>query len=393
MQEKRDNKNIIIGIICAVFAALLSFLSIGILPLALLLVMLPAVAFYGDMKSRYPIASITLIISWIILCIMYWSSIYIMLPIIICICILPIVCYILFFIFKDLSFYESVIYTIAAALISVMIGVLIIFLINARGDLIEMYQQSIYDYLISAKENSFFDALLPGFSSAILFLENAVDFNEFFAYSASTIDFSREAHLEIIVPYMKDVLGLYGVSYFMSFALLIGIFTWYIPTLIYYRMVKWDVKGPKLKPPPITSFRMPKWFTNTIMLMLVFVIFIQYAGSERWNSVAMAIQKIIMLLLAFQGISTIAWLLKRYKVHKTLRAVILIIICFLSSLMAWIGIFDVVFNIRLYSANREMIRKTLYIMKKNYDKEKNSKKHKDIDNSDKDNDDERKDEK
>lgn len=388
MQEERNNKNIIIGIICAVFVALLSFLSIGILPIALLCVILPAVAFYGDMKSTYPIASITLTVTWVILGIIYWPILYVMLPIIICICILPIACYILFFKLKEVSFYEGVVYSITAALISIMFGVLLVFLISAKGDLIKIYTQSIYSYLSSANENSFFDALLPGLSSAILFMKNATDFGELFTYSVSTIGFAREAHLEIIMPYLNDILKLYGVSYFMSFSLLIGVFTWYIPALIYYRKVRWDTKGPKLKPPPITSFKMPRWFTNTIMLLLVFVIIIQYAGSERWFSVAIAIQKIIMLLLAFQGISTIAWLLKRYKVQKASRVIILIILCFLSSLMAWVGVFDVVFNIRLYSANREMIRKTLYIMKKNYDKEKTSKK-----NNDKDNDDERKNEK
>ena len=77
------------------------------------------------------------------------------------------------------------------------------------------------------------------------------------------------------------------------------------------------------------------------------------------------------MMLALQGISTIAWMLKRYKVHKVIRVIVLIGACLLGALMAWIGIFDVVFNIRLYSANKEAIRRTIAIMKKKNEISKN----------------------
>ncbi|MBC7216815.1 MAG: YybS family protein [Candidatus Caldatribacterium sp.] len=98
--------------------------------------------------------------------------------------------------------------------------------------------------------------------------------------------------------------------------------------------------------PPFSEWRLPRSVFWVFVLGWVFVLF---GGPSVLGKIGINLQIVTQLLFLFQGLSLVYYFLGRYIRSKAVRVGILAFLMFqplLSSLLSWLGVFDVFFDFR-----------------------------------------------
>ncbi len=104
--------------------------------------------------------------------------------------------------------------------------------------------------------------------------------------------------------------------------------------------------------PPFSEWQLPKSVFWAFVLGWVFVLL---GNSSILGRIGINLQLVTQLLFLFQGLSLVYYFLGRYIRSKAIRTGILVFLLFqplLSSLLSWLGVFDVFFDFRRLGTKR-----------------------------------------
>lgn len=361
-QENFGTIHYILGYLITTALAVAGLFSNGWIMLAVCFI-LPIMVIMMDSRTRFPAASLGFTVLAAMALALRWSTAGLLLPVVLSAATMVIAVYFILRM-KNIQFYEGMIYTVAAAMTGMVMGVVILYIIHDQTDLVLLYGEQIMGNIRQMPNNPLIDALLTSFSAQVQLINDGAGLTQVMEYINQSMALSHQQKLDIVLPALGNLWQAVSAAYLMKYAILSGLLAWYIPLNIQYRKVARTQEGPALKPPPFTAFRMSRWFTNTLMLLLLVVLLLQFSGGSRFLTAMIAIQHTVMLLLSLQGLSTMAWILKKNRFPLAARWVILIILTFLGNTLAWIGIIDVVFNIRLFLANKQNIQRAVALARK-----------------------------
>jgi ABC-type multidrug transport system fused ATPase/permease subunit len=203
------------------------------------------------------------------------------------------------------------------------------------------------------------------------------------------------AKLDIIVPQIETAMASALPSTIMSYGIISGVWAWFVSSELIKRRASAKKPLPGIKEykpyPPFSEWKLPKWLTNVLMVLLLASIIISFAAQGAMLNAASALQTVAVVILSIQGLSVVNWWLKKKKVAAVLNVAICVVIAllsfFLNLILPLIGLIDIMFSVRMSDKQKEAIRKRMEEIKKQVDeqmKELDEKKKEEDENKDKD---------
>ena len=271
------------------------------------------------------------------------------------------------------EYWQSIGYVILAEFVGIVAGVLIVYLYYGRQDLAGLLAQGFRNVYETAAPNNEIAAMSINLMAQILAFTtqgSAVDLTEIDAMSISD-------KLDIIVPMVKTGLARALPSFMMGYGILSGVWAWFMSSLMIDRRAR-DKKPLKAiaehKPhPPFAEWKLPRWLTNVLMLVLLVSIIISFAAQGPFLNAAYALQTVATVILAIQGLAVVNWWLKKKKVKSAVNVLICILAVMLSMvinfLLPLLGVADIMFSIRVSDVQRAAIKKKMEEIKKQVDEQ------------------------
>lgn len=295
------------------------------------------------------------------------------------------------------DFWSSMGYVILAEMTGIIVGIVAIYLYFGMQDIAGLLAEGFRN----AYQN-----ISPGDEAGSLGLnlitQLLISLKEGYAPVYSEISgMSTVDKLDIIVPQIKTAMARALPSAIMGYGILSGVWAWFISSVLIKRRASGRKSLPGLKEykphPPFSEWKLPRWLTNVLMVLLLASIIISFAAEGAMLNAASALQTVAIVILSVQGLSVVNWWLKKKKVNTVLNVVICVAIVFLSFflnlLLPLIGLVDIMFSVRMSDQQKVAIRKRMEEIKKQVDeqmkeleeekkKEEDNKKEKDEKDSD-----------
>jgi ABC-type multidrug transport system fused ATPase/permease subunit len=271
------------------------------------------------------------------------------------------------------EYWQSIGYVILAEFVGIVAGVLIVFLYYGRQDLAGLLAQGFRNVYETAAPNNEIAAMSINLMAQVLTLTtqgNAADLAEIDAMSIAD-------KLDMIVPMIKTGLARALPSFMMGYGILSGVWAWFMSSLMIDRRAR-DKKPLKAidehKPhPPFAEWKLPRWLTNVLMLLLLVSIIISFAAQGPMLNAAYALQTVATVILAIQGLAVVHWWLKKKKVKNSVNVLVCVLAVMLSMvinfLLPLLGIADIMFSIRVSDEQRAAIKKKMEEIKKQVDEQ------------------------
>ena len=291
------------------------------------------------------------------------------------------------------EFWYSMGYMILAEMAGIVTGVVIIYFYYGMNDIATLIAEGFRNTYMSLPANDEIGASGLNLMIWMLGLAQtgaAQDFAEITAMSMSD-------KLDIIVPLIKIGIAKALPSYIMSYGIISGVWAWLLSSVMVSYRVKNKKKLEGIKEytphPPLSDWKLPRWLTNVLMLMLLVSILMSFATpDDSVLNVASAVQTAAVTILGIQGLAVINWWMKSKK--KPIWAIVIVCVAsavFLGFLLPWLGVFDIIFSIRMSQQQKEAIKKRMEEIKKqvdeqmreNEDENKDNKQSKDKDKDEK----------
>ena len=263
-----------------------------------LVLFLPAIAIYLDLKSERPVASGTLLVAVAGFMLYMGQQVMFLMPLALFVGLMPLLSLAIMRMDK-LKFFEGLAYAIAASLIVTIAGVVIVYFAYGQKDLVGMVVDGFKQWGLQA--SSMFDSVFEIFAMTSAYMESMVQggaLPDLGAIQAMT----RVQHLELVVPMVRDMLTISGASTLMVGASLGGLFSWYLSLLAFGR--RKTTKELPIKPPPFAVWRIHRSISNVLILLLFIAIILRLLGnSDMVIAGALALQNMVFAIITVQGIA------------------------------------------------------------------------------------------
>ena len=269
------------------------------------------------------------------------------------------------------EFWYSMAYMILAEMVGIVTGVVIIYFHYGMQDIATLISEGFRNTYLSLPANDEIGA--SGLNLMIWMLglaQNGVapDYNEIVAKSMAE-------KLDMIVPLIKVGMAKALPSYVMSYGIISGVWAWFLSSVMVSNRVKDKKPLEGIKEytphPPLSDWKLPRWLTNVLMLMLLVSILMTFAAqSESVLNIASAVQTAAVTILGIQGLAVVNWWMKSKKKPVWVTVIVCVVaVVFLGFLLPWLGVFDIVFSIRMSQQQKEAIKKRMEEIKKQVDEQ------------------------
>ncbi len=273
------------------------------------------------------------------------------------------------------EFWLSMGYMIVAELAGIIIGIIIIYFYYGMQDIAGLLAEGFRNAYQNISADDEIGNLGVNFMTQIMILSSqgvAPDLAEISAMSIAD-------KLDMIVPIIKKGMASVLPSYVMGYGILSGVWAWFISSVMLTKRAAGKKSMPGAKNyevhPPFSEWKLPRWFTNVLMLLLLAAIIISFIAQGPMLNVAGVLQVVVMVILGIQGLSVLNWWLKKKKVHIVANVIICCAsVVLFSFFLPWIGIFDIVFSFRMSQKQKEAIMEKMEEIKKQVDEQKRNEK-------------------
>ena len=271
------------------------------------------------------------------------------------------------------EYWQSIGYVILAEFVGIVAGVLIVFLYYGRQDLAGLLAQGFRNVYETAAPNNEIAAMSINLMAQVLTLTtqgNAADLAEIDAMSIAD-------KLDMIVPMIKTGLARALPSFMMGYGILSGVWAWFMSSLMIDRRAR-DKKPLKAiaehKPhPPFAEWKLPRWLTNVLMLLLLVSIIISFAAQGPMLNAAYALQTVAYRDIGDTGSCGGSLVAQKKKVKNSVNVLVCVLAVMLSMvinfLLPLLGIADIMFSIRVSDEQRAAIKKKMEEIKKQVDEQ------------------------
>ena len=274
------------------------------------------------------------------------------------------------------EFWLSVGYMIVAVLAGMIIGVIFIYFYYGMQDIAGLLADGFRNVYQNLPPDDEVGVLGINIMTQILLFAQQGIMPEFAEISTMTMT----EKLDSIVPLIKEGMASALPSYVMGYGIISGVWAWFISSVMIKKRADAKKPLPGIKEyvshPPFSDWKMPRWFTNVLMVLLFAAIIISFMAKGEMLNVASALQTVAVVILSIQGLAVVNWWLKKKKVHVALNVLICLIVTILSLLFSrilpfllFLGFFDIVFSIRVSQKQKEAIIKKMEDIKNQVDKQ------------------------
>ena len=266
------------------------------------------------------------------------------------------------------EYWQSIGYVILAEFVGIVSGILIVYLYYGRQDLAGLLAQGFRNVYETAAPNNEVAEMSINLMAQILVLTTqgaAADLADISSMSIAD-------KLDMIVPMIKTGLARALPSFMMGYGIISGVWAWFLSSVMIDRRAR-DKKPLKAieehKPhPPFAEWKLPRWLTNVLMLLLLVSLIIAFAAQGPLLNAAYALQTVATVILAIQGLAVVHWWLKKKKVKNSVNVLVCAFAVMLSMVLNFflplLGIADIMFAIRVSDAQKAAIKKKMEEIKK-----------------------------
>ena len=271
------------------------------------------------------------------------------------------------------GYWQSIGYMILAEFAGIVIGVVVIFFYYGRQDLTSLLAQGFRNVYETAAPSDQIAKMSIDLLTQLMTLATQGSTADFTAIT----DMSLTEELDMIVPLIKMGLARALPSFMMAYGILSGVWAWLMSSIMIDRRAraKKPLKGvEEHKPhPPFSEWKLPRWLTNVLMLVLLVSIIISFSTQGPFLNAAYVLQTVAVTVLAIQGLAVVNWWLKKKKVKNSLNILICVVTVMLSMvinfLLPLLGVADIMFSMRMSDEQKELIKKRMEAVKKQMDEQ------------------------
>ncbi len=268
------------------------------------------------------------------------------------------------------NFWNSMGYMIMAQMGGAIIGIIVIYFFYGMQDIAGLISESLRNALSSIPADDEMGALtLNTMTWALMMATRGVQvaFSDVAAMSAVE-------KLDYIIPLMRQ--GIAGAlpSAILNYGIIGGVWAWFLSAVMIRARArnKKELKGIKeyMPHPPFSEWKLPRWLTNVLMVILLAALLLSFAAEGTLLNVASVLQSVAIVVIGIKGLAVVNWWLKKKNVPLALNVLICIAaVIFLNFVLPWLGVFDIVFSLRLSREQKKEIRERMDEIKKQVDEQ------------------------
>lgn len=265
------------------------------------------------------------------------------------------------------KFWSGIGYTIAAELFGIMLGTIIVYFAYGKQDIANLIAQGFNDAFQSVPA----DDIFYNYQLDLLVGITQMTSQGLLAPIADIQAMTITEKLAIIVPQIKSAMANYLPSMIMGYGIISGILAWFLSSLL---LASRKRRGKELEgtkdfhaPPMFSTWKSPRWITNILMVLLITSIIIPYIAKGSIVSVAYALRSVSMLIISIQGLAVINWWVKKRLSTVGATIVCIVVVLFLNFILSWVGIFDIIFQIRTLSKRKQILKMRMDEIKRQVD--------------------------
>lgn len=276
------------------------------------------------------------------------------------------------------GFFAGMGYVIAAEFFGVMLGIIIVYISYGRVDIATLISRAFIDAYKNLSPNDEIYILQLNLMTQLLSISSDGTITQL----AQIEGMSIAEKIDIIAPQIKASMAALLPSVIMGYGIISGVTAWFASSLLMARRIRMKKKLAGVKkfspPPAFSSWKAPRWMTNILMVLLLTSILISFGAAGTMLNVASALQSAAIIVLSIQGLAVVNWWLKKKRVSAVLNIIMCTLsVIFLSLLLPWIGLVDIVFSIRLQGKRKDLIKLRMEEIKKQIDKQINKENNED----------------
>ncbi len=268
------------------------------------------------------------------------------------------------------NFLTSMGYMIMAQMGGAIVGIIVIYFYFGMQDIAGLIAEgfrSAYSEIPAGDEMRAFSLDVMTWALMVASKGMQVPFGE-----VTALDVTEK--LNYIVPLLRQGVVQSLPAVVLDYGIIGGVWAWFLSSVMINKRAanKRELKGVKeyVPSPPFSEWKLPRWITNVLMVILLAAVILSFSSEATLLNVASVLQSVAIVIIGIQGLSVLNWWLKKKKLPTGLNVLICVMaVVLLNFILPWLGVFDIVFSIRLSKEKKEEIRAQMEKIKKQVDEQ------------------------
>lgn len=258
-------------------------------------------------------------------------------------------------------FFDGLMYTCGAALFGMAAGMVGLYILWGQ-DVLGVMADALSGYLLRFSGAPLAEQLVRDTYLAVRIaaegITNAQALEEA-ARAVAAMEYS--AVVEEIMPALRGAIKWSVPSAMVTWSVYAGVVGWVVPARRISRRVERALPVPeklrRLPPmPPFGSWAIPRWLYMPMMLLMVFALAVRLFEWDTMYVASLVLTNLLYTIVMFQGMAMVWFWLGTRRVDPAVRVLIIGVVFVLArAILSWIGLLDMLFNIRRYWVLRSQL--------------------------------------